>query len=155
MRIPPIAPVPAALLSLVLILQAAPAADQAPASVDAVPGPAVDEVLGSRTEIEGNDRGRRRGGRGWRGRGRFRRNRVSTRRDGFALAVLHDGALQPKDCGGPILDVHGNCVGLNIARASRYGTLAIPSSVILELLADIGKSASAAPKKPAKSSGGK
>ena len=46
MRIPrPIAPIPAALLSFVLALQPAPVAAQAPASVDAVPGGPVDEVL--------------------------------------------------------------------------------------------------------------
>ncbi len=38
-------PIPRALLSLVLTLPAAPAAAQAPASVDAVPGRSVDEVL--------------------------------------------------------------------------------------------------------------
>jgi serine protease Do len=60
--------------------------------------------------------------------------RLSQRRAGFPLAIQHDTVLTPSQCGGPIVDIQGRAVGLNIARASRVGSYAIPSSVIQPLL---------------------
>ncbi|MCL4201577.1 MAG: PDZ domain-containing protein [Pirellulaceae bacterium] len=62
---------------------------------------------------------------------------LSERRAGFPLALQHDTVLTPSQCGGPIVDIEGHVVGLNIARASRVGSYAIPSSVIKPLLKEM------------------
>jgi serine protease Do len=50
----------------------------------------------------------------------------SPRRSGFPRALQHDilgsRALQ----GGPLLDLDGRCIGMNIARANRSESFAIP-----------------------------
>jgi serine protease Do len=56
---------------------------------------------------------------------------------GFPLAIQHDTVLSPSQCGGPIVDIQGRAVGLNIARASRVGSYAIPSSAIQPLLEEL------------------
>jgi serine protease Do len=73
--------------------------------------------------------------------------RLSERRAGFPLALQHDTVLTPSQCGGPIVDIEGRAVGLNIARASRVGSYAIPSSVIKPLLDEMkaGKLVNATP----------
>ena len=92
--------------------------------------------------------------------GRFRRMNemsgpLSTRLSGFPLALQHDIPLDPKLCGGPLLDLQGRCVGINVSRAGRVKTLAIPTEDLLELLAGVegseGKEPeeSAVPHKPA------
>jgi serine protease Do len=62
---------------------------------------------------------------------------LSQRRAGFPLAIQHDTVLSPSQCGGPIVDIQGRAVGLNIARASRVGSYAIPSSEIQPLLEEL------------------
>ncbi len=52
---------------------------------------------------------------------------LSTRRVLFPLALEHDSVLQPRECGGPLLDLDGQAVGINIARASRIASYAIPA----------------------------
>jgi len=92
--------------------------------------------------------------------GRFRRMNemsgpLSTRLSGFPLALQHDIPLDPKLCGGPLLDLQGRCVGINVSRAGRVKTLAIPTEDLLELLDGVegseGKEPeeSAVPHKPA------
>ena len=48
-------------------------------------------------------------------------------------------ALKPEDCGGPIVDLSGAVVGVNVARAGRIETLALPAedvqAVVARLLA--------------------
>ena len=58
----------------------------------------------------------------------------SGRRDGFGKVIPHDADLKPEDCGGPIFDLDGNFIGLNIARNSRVRSYAIPSEIIRELV---------------------
>ncbi|MFT5526082.1 MAG: serine protease Do [Pirellulaceae bacterium] len=55
---------------------------------------------------------------------------LSHRRAGFPSAMQHDTALRPQDCGGPLWDLEGKAVGINIARASRVGSYALPVSTI-------------------------
>ena len=71
-------------------------------------------------------------------RGTFQNNlggRLSRRRDGFKLVLLHDTVLRPEDCGGPVVDLHGRAVGINIARAGRAETYTLPVREILPFLA--------------------
>ncbi|MEM9825063.1 MAG: PDZ domain-containing protein [Planctomycetota bacterium] len=49
---------------------------------------------------------------------------------GFDVVLQHDTVLDPDECGGPILDSAGRVVGLNIARAGRVVTYALPASLI-------------------------
>lgn len=58
--------------------------------------------------------------------------KLSERRTGFPLAIQHDSFLRPNECGGPVVDVDGKAVGLNIARAGRVESYALPASVVRE-----------------------
>ncbi len=55
----------------------------------------------------------------------------STRLSGFDRVIQHDTVLAPDECGGPLLDSLGRVVGINIARAGRVVTYALPSELIL------------------------
>lgn len=55
---------------------------------------------------------------------------ISERRTDFPLALYHDSRLRAYEMGTPLLDVKGEFLGLNIARALRQRTLAIPVSEI-------------------------
>ena len=54
----------------------------------------------------------------------------SLRRDGFSLAISHDADLNPEDCGGPIFDLGGNFLGINIARSSRVRCYVVPKTIV-------------------------
>jgi serine protease Do len=58
--------------------------------------------------------------------------KLSDRRSGFPTAIQHDTVLRPSDCGGPIVDLDGKAVGLNIARAGRVESYALPAALVRE-----------------------
>ena len=58
----------------------------------------------------------------------------SERRWGFAAVVPHDLAIAPTDCGGPLVDIDGRCTGVNIARALRVASYALPPNVVQEAI---------------------
>ncbi len=62
---------------------------------------------------------------------------LSQRRTGFPTFLQHDTVLKPGDCGGPLVDLDGKVIGVNIARAGRTETYAIPAEVIQTLLPDL------------------
>ena len=62
---------------------------------------------------------------------------LSQRRTGFPYVLEHDTVLRPKDCGGPLVDLDGNAIGINIARVSRVSSYALPASAIKPILADM------------------
>jgi serine protease Do len=62
---------------------------------------------------------------------------LSKRRGGFPKILQHDTVIRPADCGGPVVDLDGKAVGINIARAGRTESYAIPSEDVLALLADL------------------
>ncbi|MEM8738692.1 MAG: trypsin-like peptidase domain-containing protein [Planctomycetota bacterium] len=64
-------------------------------------------------------------------------NGLSLRRDGFPSIIQHDATIEPNQCGGPLLDLDGRCIGINIARAGRVEAYALPADVVAELLADL------------------
>lgn len=49
----------------------------------------------------------------------------SDRRFGFGPVIVHDSVLDPQDCGGPLVNVEGHVIGLNIARSMRVASFAI------------------------------
>ena len=61
----------------------------------------------------------------------------SRRADGFPFVFQHDTPLFPEQCGGPILDLLGNVVGINIARNGRAASYAIPSAHVKTVLAEM------------------
>jgi serine protease Do len=62
---------------------------------------------------------------------------LSEKTAGFPQALQHDIPIPPSQCGGPLLDLDGRCVGINVSRAGRVKTLAIPASEVAELLASV------------------
>ncbi len=58
----------------------------------------------------------------------------SARRDGFPKVFSHDATLAPHQCGGPLLDLEGNFLGINIARYSRVRTFVLPASDVAEFV---------------------
>jgi serine protease Do len=71
----------------------------------------------------------------------FERGPTSQRRSGFARVIQHDCVLLPRQCGGPLVDVDGQIIGVNIARAGRIATYALPSEVVRERLAVLKEAA--------------
>jgi len=70
---------------------------------------------------------------------------LSYRLGGFPVILQHDLLLKPSDCGGPLVDLDGKTVGINIARAGRTETYAIPAETVQGLIPDL-KSGKLAPK---------
>ncbi|MBL8848337.1 MAG: PDZ domain-containing protein [Planctomycetaceae bacterium] len=70
---------------------------------------------------------------------------LSLRRTGFSAVLQHDTVLAPEDCGGPIVDLNGDAVGLNIARAGRTETFALPADVVISVLTSLRSTAEAEP----------
>lgn len=58
----------------------------------------------------------------------------SDRADRFPWVFQHDTPLFPEQCGGPIVDLDGRVIGINIARGGRAASYAIPSSHVLKVL---------------------
>ncbi len=50
----------------------------------------------------------------------------SLRADGFNGVFAHDSNIKAEECGGPVFDINGNFVGINIARFSRTTTITLP-----------------------------
>ncbi len=62
---------------------------------------------------------------------------ISKRHSGFPDALTHDTVLQAAQCGGPLVDLEGRAVGLNIARADRTATYAIPALTVRRVVAEM------------------
>lgn len=56
-----------------------------------------------------------------------RGGKLSDRRTGFPLALTHDAVIWADAVGGPVLNLEGKAVGLNIARYGRTATYALPA----------------------------
>lgn len=52
--------------------------------------------------------------------------KLSKRRWGFRLGLQHDCSIASNDCGGPLIDLDGKLIGINIARAGRIQSFSIP-----------------------------
>ena len=60
---------------------------------------------------------------------------VPSRRDGdFPSVFQHDTPLFPEQCGGPMVDLDGRVVGLNIARRGRAASFALPAQYVKTLI---------------------
>lgn len=64
--------------------------------------------------------------------------RLSDRRGGFAAVLQHDMVtIDPTQCGSAIITLDGQVAGLNIARAGRTETYAIPAQVVARLIPEL------------------
>ena len=59
-------------------------------------------------------------------------NGMSKRRSGYDKVIQHDSVIRPEECGGPLVNLDGKVVGINIARAGRVETYALPIKQVLE-----------------------
>jgi len=59
--------------------------------------------------------------------------KFNQRRDRFPRVLQHDTVLHAEDVGGPLLDLDGEVVGMNIARANRSESFALPIKQVLEV----------------------
>jgi serine protease Do len=75
-------------------------------------------------------------------------SRLSQRRDGFPYVLQHDSVIAPEHCGGPLVDLSGKAIGVNIARVGRVASYAVPAETVLALLPEL-KSGKLAPPQPA------
>jgi serine protease Do len=57
----------------------------------------------------------------------------SPRRSGFPRVLQHDILGNRAVQGGPLLDLDGRCIGMNIARANRAESFAIPMEDLKEI----------------------
>jgi S1-C subfamily serine protease len=64
---------------------------------------------------------------------------VSRNRSGYPGALQHDMFLEPNEVGGPVVDLKGHVVGMNIARSGRIECFAIPSAAIERLVSTAGE----------------
>ncbi|MCB9890204.1 MAG: PDZ domain-containing protein [Planctomycetes bacterium] len=58
--------------------------------------------------------------------------RLSQVRFGFPEVLQHDAVIDPNECGGPVIDIEGRFLGVNIARVGRVETHALPATLVLE-----------------------
>lgn len=65
---------------------------------------------------------------------------LSSRISDFGVAFQHDTPLWPEQCGGPIIDLEGRVVGLNIARGGRIRSYAIPADKIEKIIDEMKSS---------------
>jgi S1-C subfamily serine protease len=60
--------------------------------------------------------------------------KLSQRAADFELAIQHDTVLQDWQCGGPLANLEGKAIGLNIARAGRVASYALPASIVVRTI---------------------
>ena len=61
---------------------------------------------------------------------------VSKRKDNFPMIFQHDLPLPKEAMGGPVFDLNGKCLGINIARVDRVTVFSLPSKIVRERLDD-------------------
>ncbi|MFO0963194.1 MAG: trypsin-like peptidase domain-containing protein [Phycisphaerales bacterium] len=72
-------------------------------------------------------------------------SKVST---GFGVVLAHDANIWPEQCGGPVVDLDGKVVGINIARFDRTATHALPAERVRAAVESMRTAAVSAPTRP-------
>ncbi len=62
---------------------------------------------------------------------------ISVRREDFSVALQHDSVMDPTECGGPLVDLSGRVIGINIARAERTTSYALAVEAIIRQLDEL------------------
>lgn len=65
---------------------------------------------------------------------------VSKRKDNFPMVIQHDVSLPPTAMGGPVLDLNGKALGINVARVDRVTTYALPAKFVREIFEKLRRS---------------
>lgn len=66
---------------------------------------------------------------------------ISARSTGFGRIFMHDTVILPNQCGGPLVNLDGKAVGINIARAGRVSTYALPADTLTPIIKRLMKQA--------------
>ncbi|MGF1580862.1 MAG: S1C family serine protease [Gemmataceae bacterium] len=66
-------------------------------------------------------------------------SKLSKRRTGFPIVLQHDGIVAPDECGSPVVNLDGEVIGINVSRAGRTESYAIPTEVVLPLIQEMKK----------------
>ncbi|HEX4611766.1 MAG TPA: trypsin-like peptidase domain-containing protein [Urbifossiella sp.] len=74
---------------------------------------------------------------------------LSGRRGGFETVLQTDMVVDPKNCGGAVVDLDGRVIGVCIARAGRVETYVLPGEIVRPLLADLRAGKFPPPTRPA------
>jgi serine protease Do len=76
---------------------------------------------------------------------------LSQVRVGFEEVIQHDTVIRPEHCGGPLCNLKGEVIGINISRVGRFETLAVTSKTVVASIARILTASTKVPaKEPAK-----
>ena len=67
--------------------------------------------------------------------------KLSQRRTDFPLAIQHDAAVWAEECGGPLINLQGKTVGVNIARYDQVCAFAIPAELVEKTIAQLREKA--------------
>jgi len=62
---------------------------------------------------------------------------TSKRKTGYTDIIQHDIPMPANMMGGPLMDVSGNVLGINISRINRSENFALPSEILLPIIKDI------------------
>ncbi len=62
---------------------------------------------------------------------------ISARNDDFPLVLQHDTVLRSADCGGPLVDLTGKVIGVNIYVSGSTEIYSVPTEVLLPLMYDL------------------
>ena len=62
---------------------------------------------------------------------------ASVHNSGFPEVLQHDTDLFPNQCGGPLFDITGKAIGLNIARAARIKSYALPAASVRKVYEEL------------------
>ena len=62
---------------------------------------------------------------------------LSLRRNGFPAVFSHDAGTPASECGGPVVNLRGEIVGINIARGDPVQSLTIPAGIVKEVVAKL------------------
>ena len=73
---------------------------------------------------------------------------LSKRAEDFELALQHDTVLEPWQCGGPLINLEGKAVGINIARAGRVASYALPASLVKRVVDELRTKAKVSVSRP-------
>ena len=60
---------------------------------------------------------------------------VSKRKDNFEMIIQHDLPIGKESMGGPLFNLDGKCIGINIARVDRVSTYALPAYLPSKVIA--------------------
>ena len=62
---------------------------------------------------------------------------VSKRKDNFPMIIQHDLPLPKEAMGGPLFNLEGKCIGINIARVDRVTVFSLPAQVARAMTTDL------------------